>query len=475
MRAKCIAAFLFLLTLSIFSQQTSLRTERFDRDPNWDGHNNRIGLNNSVTVRQDFGYTNNSPFHKAAIGGWISTAASPAFYAKKLETLTLSNSFSASGKIIVPKGGQNILIGFFNDATAKEWRTANTIALRIDGRKTNFYSYVEYCTSMWRAGAVFPRKGPDPRRFEFVGGETVHTWSLSYNAKTGIITGSMDGQETPLDFEKGHRNDGITVNHFGILNCLKSDEMHEGSMWIADLVINGERESLDKDPKWDARNNRKTYEGDNVRPRFNFGYSPTHFAGGERAGELGGIVFCGDERFPERMAYYGDRVGNLSLEQPLEASGRVVLLRGPTDSRTLLGFFNSKESIRHGKSQTQSLPPDFIGVSIEGPSREGFYFYPVYASDRLGDSGTVKKHRPYIYPDGKSHAWRMKYDPKGNDGDGNIVVTFDDKSCTAILKSGVKQDGANFDRFGIVTTLIDGNGQTIYFDDLSYTVGESDR
>jgi hypothetical protein len=27
----------------------------------------------------------------------------------------------------------------------------------------------------------------------------------------------------------------------------------------------------------------------------------------------------------------------------------------------------------------------------------------------------------------------------------------------------------NFDRFGIITTHIDGNGQTVYFDDLTYT------
>ena len=31
--------------------------------------------------------------------------------------------------------------------------------------------------------------------------------------------------------------------------------------------------------------------------------------------------------------------------------------------------------------------------------------------------------------------------------------------------------GAHFNRFGIITTHIDGNGQTVYFDDLTYTVG----
>jgi len=39
------------------------------------------------------------------------------------------------------------------------------------------------------------------------------------------------------------------------------------------------------------------------------------------------------------------------------------------------------------------------------------------------------------------------------------------------LRPGDKEDGAHFNRFGIITTHIDGNGQTVYFDDLTYTVG----
>jgi hypothetical protein len=53
---------------------------------------------------------------------------------------------------------------------------------------------------------------------------------------------------------------------------------------------------------------------------------------------------------------------------------------------------------------------------------------------------------------------------------GQIEVTFDGESCSLDLKEDARKIGAQFDRFGIVTTLIDGNGETIYFDDLSYTV-----
>jgi hypothetical protein len=37
------------------------------------------------------------------------------------------------------------------------------------------------------------------------------------------------------------------------------------------------------------------------------------------------------------------------------------------------------------------------------------------------------------------------------------------------LAPGHKADGTRFNRFGLITTWIDGNGQTIYLDDLTYT------
>ena len=42
---------------------------------------------------------------------------------------------------------------------------------------------------------------------------------------------------------------------------------------------------------------------------------------------------------------------------------------------------------------------------------------------------------------------------------------------TLNLDAGHKQIGAHFNRFGIITTHIDGSGQTVYFDDLTYAIG----
>src|SRR5437870_2368116 len=78
---------------------SKLRVEHFDQDPHWDGHNNRLGENNPLTVRQDFGYAAESPFHAPAIGGLVTAAAAPAYYARKLAARTLSDALSVSGRI----------------------------------------------------------------------------------------------------------------------------------------------------------------------------------------------------------------------------------------------------------------------------------------------------------------------------------------------------------------------------------------
>jgi hypothetical protein len=174
------------------------------------------------------------------------------------------------------------------------------------------------------------------------------------------------------------------------------------------------------------------------------------------------------------MAFYGDPLQEtLSLEVPLHAEGHVALDRAVSDSTTLIGFFHSQDSVRSSDNQNSAIPENFLGAAIEGPSSEGFYFYPAYGVDQEGvraDGGRGTPTPPPIYPDGQSHFWTLDYDPLGNDGAGLITVTLDGRTVTLELNRGHKEIGAHFNRFGIITTHIDGNGQTVYFDDLAYTV-----
>jgi hypothetical protein len=51
-----------------------------------------------------------------------------------------------------------------------------------------------------------------------------------------------------------------------------------------------------------------------------------------------------------------------------------------------------------------------------------------------------------------------------------LTVTLDGHAVRMALGSGHKATGAEFNRFGLVTPWIDGNGQHVYLDDLRYTV-----
>ncbi|WP_165247275.1 hypothetical protein [Paludisphaera soli] len=452
------------------------RTERFDRDPGWEGRNNRSTHFEPRSVRQDFGHsrTAHAGGGVGEVGGFVCPAAEPAYYAKAIPRSTFDRPMSASGTIALDGRPVHALVGFFNAGTLNEWRTPNTIALRVSGRGDVFYAWLEYATSRWRAGGDDPRgfSTPDPGTgratpIGFTAKGAVHRWSLRYdpeaNGGGGSITATIDDRTAVCHLAEGHRADGATFDRFGLMTVMKSADSG-GEVWLGDLAIDGVRQDLADDPGWEGFQNRRESTSTNVRPRFDFGFSPTQFAGGAGPGELGGLIFRGDCREPARMASYADRLDELTLRTPIQASGRVALRRGVTDSTTLLGFFDSRESMTVRDSQATMLPTNFLGVAIEGPSREGFYFAPALATRdgaRLAGAGS-----PHIYPDGASHAWSLSYDPEGP---GRITVRLDDRSVTLDVGEAAKADGARFDRFGLVTTWIDGNGQHVFFDDLTYT------
>lgn len=471
----------FLGPLAAFAEE---RTERFDKDPHWDGLNNHLPTK-PRTIRQNFGYspTNHARSElgekgeKGEMGGFITPAAEPAYYAKKLAPLTFNDRLTASGKLACGERF-HVLLGFFNAGSVNEWRTPNALSIRLSGRGDVFYAYVEYATQHWRAGGDHPQpfaiiRDPKsgkrhPQGFPRPG---THSWSLTYdpdgNGGAGSIAVTIDGVTSICHLSAGHKSDGATFNRFGLLNVMKSAD-NGGEVWLGDVTINGEKQSFALDPVWDGFQNRRTYETTNIRPRFDFGFSPTRFAGGQ-AGEMGGLVFRGDCRYPERLAYYGDRLAELTVAKPLQASGKVALRRGVTDSTTLLGFFHSKDSVAVNPSQANGVPRNFLGVAVEGPSREGFCFYPLH---RLGGNpprNATPARAPHIFPDGKPHDWSLLYDPRSGAEKGAITVSLDGQSIPLDVSKADQAAGARFDRFGLVTTWIDGNGQQVYFDDLTYT------
>jgi hypothetical protein len=454
------------------------KKESFDRDPGWDGHQNRLS-GSTREVAQDFGFspsTSHAGKGPGEVGGRIQTAAEPAFYAKAIRPVSLDDRLEASGTLLIPKGKAHFLLGFFHSGSTNEWRTPNSLALRILGRGEHFHLHVEYATSRWRAGAsFFGRKEP--------GSEKAHereipcgvpyAWSLRYDpAGDGSVEAILDGEKVSFRLDPGHKADGARFDRFGIINALKSVD-DPGEFWLDDLTLLGEREDFSRDPGWEALQNRRTYRTANVRPQFDFGFSPTtRHAGGLAAGELGGLVFRGDCRYPGKLGAYGDRLPGLSLAATLRASGKVALRRGVSDSTVLLGFYNSRTSLLASDSQKSGFPLHFLGVAIEGPSSEGFFFYPVYRVGEDVQDYAYRSHRPpSILPDGKPHDWSLHYEPGAAGGEGRITVRLDGETVRLDVPRDHVDRGkeARFDRFGLVTTWIDGNAQEVFFDDLSYT------
>ncbi len=458
------------------------RTERFDRDPGWEGVNNRTTATSTREVVQDFGF---SPQSRRAggepgeMGGRITPAAEPAYYARRVDRLTLDRPFSASGRLAGNDRQFHVLVGFFNAGTLNEWRTPNTVAIRLLGRGDRLFAFVEYCTSRWRAGGDNPggfavREDPQSGRKELRGFSTgaPHTWSLRYDPSAfngdGGLTATVDGETAVCRLDPGHKADGAEFNRFGLLNVMKSAD-DGGEVWLDDVrVLDGPVETFARDPAWEGRGNRRRYVSANVRPRFDFGFSPTRQAGGTAAGEVGGQFFRGDCRYPERMAAYGDRVGPLDLDRPLRISGTVSLHRAVSDSTVLFGFYNARDSMAVTQEQNEALPRAFLGIAVEGPSRDGFFFRPVARGREQGYWASSESGPPHIYPDGRSRRWSLEYTPEGDGG--RLVARLDGREGRLTVPADVRRSGVRFDRLGLVTTWIDGNGQQLFFDDLTYTV-----
>ena len=293
-----LACIILIFATSTHGQPLFLKTETFDVNPNWDGRNNRATEPGPRTIVQNFGFspsTSHATGQSGEIGGFITPAGEPAFYAKAITPASFDTPLSVTGILNVPPGGGHTLIGFFNVNTVNEWRTRNTIALRIYGRGSYFLAYLEYGTALWRAGGgSFGGDAPIPT------GDAVYQFSLTYDPEgaggRGTVTAVLDSYTSVMTLEAGHKADGATFNRFGILNVMKAAD-DPGQLWLDNLRINGVLHTFNLDPSWDQRNNRNTYTSTDVRPRFDFGYSPgSNFAGGQSGGEIGGHTFRGDSR-----------------------------------------------------------------------------------------------------------------------------------------------------------------------------------
>src|SRR2546425_6121167 len=101
-RCACELLIVLVFCSHVAGQGAVERRQAFDRDPQWEGVNNRIVRTQFPGITQDFGFskTNFAGDAPGEIGGLIWRSSTPAIYAMAIEPAqTLDRPLSASGKL----------------------------------------------------------------------------------------------------------------------------------------------------------------------------------------------------------------------------------------------------------------------------------------------------------------------------------------------------------------------------------------
>src|SRR5262245_59019914 len=363
----CVAALLVLAAAE--EPKAGLAAESFDKEPGWEGHNNRRRPKVGPTITQDFGYIK----EKGEIGGKVVRCMTPSSYAARIGPKTLDDKLSASGTFSLKgaSGSSGVFFGWFNaDQPGGSGRPVRSLGLDFDGEPSGARLAVRMINGSNKPCGTFitpfvPGKfRPTPLRLD----GTRYSWTLDYDPEAAGGNGqfrftikSHGTKPEPLeasrlaadlpekhrkealarfpntlsfsvDLPPGFRKEGATFDRFGLLNMTKPG--NPMTIYFSDVSHDGAKEDLTKDPGWGGTHNREELEAPPV-VAHDFGYSPkTNHAGG-KPGEIGGDLWRSG-----KYAYYADRVGPLSLDDRLEARGKVVLKVGAPDSDVFLGWFN---------------------------------------------------------------------------------------------------------------------------------------
>lgn len=219
-------------------------------------------------------------------------------------------------------------------------------------------------------------------------------------------------------------------------------------------------ETFDADPQWDGFRNRLLPESLPV-VRQDFGYRRTNFAGGRRAGEIGGTV-----QRTATPARYSMPIAEKTFDHKLSASGTFAVTEAGSGSGVMFGWFN--------KNSLGWRTPNSLAFRLDGNGGK-YWMFCEYGTRhrRTGGVGVFEGERyqttptPPFAADGTPHRWSLDYDPAATDGPGFVTLRIDDRIDRVPVPSGHKADGASFDRFGIWNVETGGDGLNVFFDDLT--------
>jgi len=293
---------------------------------------------------------------------------------------------------------------------------------------------------------------------------TYHLWTLERHPERikGKITFTLDGQSVSYYLIPGHQDLPTVMNRFGIYNT----QIYTGGLefYLSELMINGKKIVLSQDPHWQGLNNKVTFTETDFHSRHNYGYSQTNWAG-EKPGEIGGR-FWGTEVIDPLHGYYATDIGELTLDDPIQFSGRICFTEGAVDGRMLIGYFNKEEKMAPVKGEYKGNPPNqYLGLEVMDQTSVGYNFTAV-CSPRQNIS--TEQRGPIIIPDRISRPFTFEYDPNASKF-GRISVSLGNDNFSYDLTEEQRKTGSKFNRFGLLNPRKGGKYVDVYIDDLIYS------
>ena len=169
------------------------------------------------------------------------------------------------------------------------------------------------------------------------------------------------------------------------------------------------------------------------------------------------------------FSYYGDAIGDLSLEDPISFRGSIFFRTGMTDAAVYFGYFNSREQVKtlsRGDPDGGFPRKNMLGILIGDSTAVGYYFIGML---RAKSGGSIQLTEKVFTPTRRHRHFTFRYDPTANKGVGRITYTLDDETFVVNVTPKQREAGASFDRFGFANVRRGGHSVELYLDDLTYT------
>jgi hypothetical protein len=192
------------------------------KDSEWVGQNNRGQLHESVVAGQHhFGYSETTNFAGGApgeVGGDLWRAGKYAYYADKVDPLSLDHPLHAAGRVILKVGApdSDMFIGFFDGSIKDNTPAAvgSFLGVHVGGPTRIGHYFAPACaTSKGTIGRVKAAPILTP-------GKPLH-WSLDYDPAAddgrGSILVKLADESVTLNLSPQARSEGAHFDHFGLL------------------------------------------------------------------------------------------------------------------------------------------------------------------------------------------------------------------------------------------------------------------